>query len=796
MKLQLKLLIPISLLLLLLFGISGYLPYRSSEKNIQEVVNMSLNIEAKTLMQTMSKFLDERRADSIRLANNNRIQNFFIEAQHGNFESDSMSDFLAKEAKFYPSVSRINLFSLEGLTVASSNVAEAPLGKSFSDREYFQEAAKGNSYLSSIFLSRLVNKGVIISSAPVYSGNKVVGVLSLTITLENLEASVAEVKLGENGFAYVLNSEGLVTVSQQKDWLFNESLPLAPLYKKWASSDGAGLTEAIGNTGVPVLFCYITNPAAKATVVVRIPRNEAYSALGDMRDLAVMTTIISAALAILLITFLLSPVIRGLRRSASFASEIAAGKLDGTLALKRNDELGDLAKALQNIPELLKKIVDEYSSLERSIKGGDLEARGNAAGFQGEFANLVQGSNRILDSFAVLIESIDSPIFTLDKNLHVVYGNKAMRDLLIPNYKGKDCQTLFNNEDSGSPQDATLATAKTKRPNSNETIIHPQGKTFDISYSAIPILDERGELDSQFILVTDLTTIKTTQRMVMDVVQQATKISDEVARASEELSAQVTNVAEGTSMQRERTAAASVAIEEMNATVLEVAGNAEQARVQATDTLDKAAHGANLVAQVVTTMNDVNTVSVALSEDIKELGTQVENIGNVMRVISDIADQTNLLALNAAIEAARAGEAGRGFAVVADEVRKLAENTMSATTEVGASIKGIQQSTSTNIIQVEKAVNTIAEATALSNTSGQALEEIQQLAEVNTNLITGIATAAEEQSATAEELSKASSSVNEIANDISSGMDDAALAVRNLAQLAEDLRKTLEKLST
>lgn len=200
--------------------------------------------------------------------------------------------------------------------------------------------------------------------------------------------------------------------------------------------------------------------------------------------------------------------------------------------------------------------------------------------------------------------------------------------------------------------------------------------------------------------------------------QQLEGIVEIVSSASTQLSAQVEESERGTAITAERLGETATAMEEMNATVLEVARSAGSAASVSTDAKLKAEQGSKVVENVISCIGTVEQQAGQLKADMAQLGQQAESIGAIMNVISDIADQTNLLALNAAIEAARAGEAGRGFAVVADEVRKLAEKTMQATVEVGNAIRGVQNSADKNVRNVDASVVSIAEATRLAREAG------------------------------------------------------------------------------
>ena len=265
-----------------------------------------------------------------------------------------------------------------------------------------------------------------------------------------------------------------------------------------------------------------------------------------------------------------------------------------------------------------------------------------------------------------------------------------------------------------------------------------------------------------------------------------------ITSASTQLSAQIEQSDHTASDSAQRLAEAATAMNEMNATVQEVARNASDASKISAETRSKAERGAVVVQQAVDSIERVQEVAEVLRADMQQLNEHARSISTIMGVISDIADQTNLLALNAAIEAARAGEAGRGFAVVADEVRKLAEKTMTSTSEVGSAISAIQHSTTKSMEGVDKAVAQIGQATELSNQSGVALHEIVTDAETTADEVRAIAAASEQQSAASEEINQSIVQVNDMSDKTAQAMREAAQAVASLATQAQRLETLIE----
>ena len=267
-----------------------------------------------------------------------------------------------------------------------------------------------------------------------------------------------------------------------------------------------------------------------------------------------------------------------------------------------------------------------------------------------------------------------------------------------------------------------------------------------------------------------------------------------LSSASTQLSAQIEQADKGAAESAQRLSEAAAAINEMDATVQDVARNAGAAESASGETREKAEAGAGIVEKAVQSIEEVHRMSITIKDDMAQLSEHAQAITQIMNVISDIADQTNLLALNAAIEAARAGEAGRGFAVVADEVRKLAEKTMASTNDVGNAIKAIQESTAKSMTGVDNAVERIGEATELAGQSGAALEEIVATVEATADQVNAIATASEEQSAASEEINQSIVQVNDMSRQTAEAMAEAAKAVSDLAAQAQSLTTLIQEL--
>ncbi|NRB37787.1 MAG: type IV pili methyl-accepting chemotaxis transducer N-terminal domain-containing protein [Pseudomonadales bacterium] len=264
-----------------------------------------------------------------------------------------------------------------------------------------------------------------------------------------------------------------------------------------------------------------------------------------------------------------------------------------------------------------------------------------------------------------------------------------------------------------------------------------------------------------------------------------------VSNAAEETQSTALHLAEASEHQAQEIAGASAAVNEMAVTIDQVSANAAESTQVAERSVKIANRGAEVVQNTINGMDTIREQIQDTAKRIKRLGESSQEIGDIVSLINDIADQTNILALNAAIQASMAGDAGRGFAVVADEVQRLAERSSAATKQIEALVKTIQSDTNEAVISMEQTTAEVVRGARLAQDAGMALEEIEKVSQELADLIQNISNAARQQAASAGHISNTMNVIQEITQQTNAGTTATARSIGNLADMATELRNSV-----
>lgn len=489
---------------------------------------------------------------------------------------------------------------------------------------------------------------------------------------------------------------------------------------------------------------------------------------------------------------------RRLKQGVKLAKAIEEGDFEAKCELKGSDEIVELVKKVEDIKDKLILMEKRILEQKKEVQRGNILFRISEAEFVGGFREIVAGTNKVVEIFTEHLNNAPIPLMSLDKDMNILFLNKIGLEVIGKDFsevKNGKCYKFFNTEDCQTERCACKQVILSGDNCVSETIARPQGEEIYIKYFGNPIVGEKGEIIGAFEYVLDITDIKKAQLKLSELAKDGEIIGERLVSAAEELSAQVEQSSKGSKVQKQRAEETATAMEEMNASVLEVAKNASVAAENAEKAKEVAEEGARVVEKTIRTILEVKEQANFLVKNMQSLQQQAEDIGKVVGVISDIADQTNLLALNAAIEAARAGDAGRGFAVVADEVRKLAEKTMGATKEVEESITSIQSVSKDNFVAMEKMDKIVISCSEEAELAGKALKRIVEMSQNTLAQVQAIATASEEQSTASEQIAKSTEEINRISEETSRAMQDAADAIAELSRLAQNLNTIISEMT-
>ncbi|MCU7500964.1 MAG: HAMP domain-containing protein [Ignavibacteria bacterium] len=638
--------------------------------------------------------------------------------------------------------------------------------QSFASGDYYQlPKSTGRELIMEPYLY----DGVLMTSIvyPIMKDGQFNGVTGADISIDYLDKKISKQKVLETGRVEVVSANGTYLASRNKEYLGKKKI--SDLVQE-AGYDGlkeVGDNLRNNNHGYietydPVNKCDVAifyAPVNKAGwgVIVTVPISEVLAGAGSVRNTLIVIEILFLLVIALIVYYISVKITDPIKKLTVLTSELSKGHVKYRAEIVSNDEIGTMGKQLNSFANQLEDVSDKMYKISQ----GEVDVTIQVQDEKDEFSPAI---NAIPVTLKKLLSETDKITSAAAEGILSVRGNEE----------------LFSGGYKSIVQGINLTLEEIVKPIQESSHILEKIASGDLTARM------NGEYKGDYQI------IKHSVNQLADSINTAlSEVSEAVhatASAANEISSSSEQMAAGAQEQSQQATEVAGAIEEMTKTVYETARNANEASSVSMGGSQAAERGAKKIEETKKGISKIVSSSDETARIVASLSKRTEQIGEITQVIDDIADQTNLLALNAAIEAARAGEQGRGFAVVADEVRKLAERTTKATKEIADTIMSIQLEAREADSSMNDAKQAVEEGMKLTEEVSEVLGEILGGARKTTDVVLQVAAASEEQSSAAEQISKNIEGISSVTQQSAAGTEQIARAAEDLNRLTVNLQ--------
>ncbi|MGE0086872.1 MAG: methyl-accepting chemotaxis protein [Desulfococcaceae bacterium] len=767
--LRTKFLLPTIAIIIMAISVSTWFSHTESKKALEKAMIEQIRGIADSLAVHLASWAKRAQMDISIWSEQTICQASIPETFLGQSARKSFSLLLERLKADYGFYENISLLNANGLVIASSEPEQ--IGKeNTGEQTWFQNAIKGDIFLSAIMKSQRGNRPVFVISAPVKDNGTVAGVIAGTVDMEYyIQRYVDPVRVGEKGFVSMFTGDGLMIAHPDKSGIFKIRVTDFGFAEEIIKREQG--VEKYRLRGIEKITAFKKCTDPESFLSVSIDTDELFASASRIRQINIQIALTTLLIAGIIIFIIGNSVVKPIHTIVTdTASAIADGDFSREITIQRNDQIGLLAEAFRNMKKTIGLVMAESDALIQAVREGRLGTRGNADMLKGDWRKLLSGLNQMVDAFAVPVSRTAESLGRISEGqipeemTGTFQGDfNAIKDslnLLIGTMNGllAETQSLIQNIRDGHLEVRSSADAFKGKwqelllgiNSITDAFMEPFNLTADvierISAGDIPETIS-GEFRGDFNKI--IGHLNRLSENLRSFARDVNRAAQQVWAGSEHLSSAAEQVSQGTSYQAAGIEEISTSMEQMSSTVRQNADNAHQTAVIAVNTAQNAREGQKSLIQTVRAM---------------------KSISEKIRIIEDIARQTNMLALNAAIEAARAGEHGKGFAVVAAEVRKLAERSQNAARDI----------------------NSLSESHAeTAEEAGKRMAEMVSGIEKTAELVQEISASSAEQSGGIDQVNKAIQQLDEVIQQNAATTEEMAAGSRDFRFQAECLLKAV-----